>query len=55
MDLVSPYFVPGNAGTEALIGPARRGVRVRVLTSSLAGTGWAERALVNVVSWLPIE
>jgi len=37
-DLVSPYFVPGAGGTEALAAMARRGVRVRVLTNSLAGT-----------------
>ncbi|HSC63029.1 MAG TPA: phospholipase D-like domain-containing protein, partial [Caldimonas sp.] len=35
-ELVSPYFVPGDAGTEALVSLARRGVRVRVLTNSLA-------------------
>ena len=37
-DLVSPYFVPGPIGTEALSALARRGVRVRILTNSLAGT-----------------
>ena len=37
-DLVSPYFVPGERGTEVLAGLARRGVRVRVLTNSLAAT-----------------
>ena len=37
-DLVSPYFVPGDAGTAALLQAARRGVRVRVLTNSLAAT-----------------
>ena len=37
-DLVSPYFVPGEAGTAALVNAARRGVRVRVLTNSLAAT-----------------
>jgi phosphatidylserine/phosphatidylglycerophosphate/cardiolipin synthase-like enzyme len=36
LDLVSPYFVPGAAGTEALAGLARRGVKVRILTNSLA-------------------
>ena len=35
-DLVSPYFVPGDLGTEALSSLARHGVRVRVLTNSLA-------------------
>ena len=38
MDLVSPYFVPTKEGTEALIAVAARGVRVRVLTNSLAAT-----------------
>lgn len=37
-DLVSPYFVPGEKGTAALEALARRGVRVRVLTNSLAAT-----------------
>jgi putative cardiolipin synthase len=37
-DLVSPYFVPGDQGTEALEQMAKRGVRVRVLTNSLAAT-----------------
>ena len=37
-DLVSPYFVPGQQGTESLAAMSRRGVRVRVLTNSLAGT-----------------
>jgi putative cardiolipin synthase len=38
LDLVSPYFVPGEAGTEALATLAAGGVRVRVLTNSLAAT-----------------
>jgi putative cardiolipin synthase len=38
LDLISPYFVPGPAGTEALSALAKRGVRVRVLTNSLAAT-----------------
>jgi len=37
-DLVSPYFVPGEGGTEALEDLARRGVKVRVFTNSLAAT-----------------
>ena len=37
-DLVSPYFVPGKAGARALTDLARGGVRVRVLTNSLAAT-----------------
>jgi len=35
-DLVSPYFVPGKRGTAEFLRLARRGVRVRVLTNSLA-------------------
>jgi len=37
-DLVSPYFVPGDDGTAALEQLAGRGVKVRVLTNSLAAT-----------------
>jgi putative cardiolipin synthase len=37
-DLVSPYFVPGDEGTAALVAQAQRGVSVRVLTNSLAAT-----------------
>lgn len=33
--IVSPYFVPGDEGTEGLIALVRRGVKVRVLTNSL--------------------
>jgi putative cardiolipin synthase len=38
LDLISPYFVPAEAGTEALATLAREGVRVRVMTNSLAAT-----------------
>ncbi|MDM0110818.1 phospholipase D family protein [Variovorax sp. J22R133] len=38
LDLVSPYFVPGKNGTDSLVQLARRGVKVRVLTNSLAAT-----------------
>ena len=38
LDLMSPYFVPGDAGVQALIELARRGVAVRVITNSLAAT-----------------
>jgi len=38
VDLVSPYFVPTKEGTEALVALAQRGVKVRVLTNSLAAT-----------------
>ncbi|HKX57296.1 MAG TPA: phospholipase D family protein, partial [Xanthomonadales bacterium] len=36
--IVSPYFVPGKQGTAALVAAARRGIKVRVLTNSLAST-----------------
>ncbi len=38
LDLVSPYLVPGRAGTRALALLARRGVAVRILTNSLEAT-----------------
>jgi putative cardiolipin synthase len=38
LDLVSPYFVPTDAGTDYFVGLARRGVKVRILTNSLAAT-----------------
>jgi putative cardiolipin synthase len=37
-DLISPYLVPGEEGTRALVGLAERGVKVRILTNSLAAT-----------------
>jgi putative cardiolipin synthase len=50
LDLVSPYFVPGEEGTAALVAMARGGVKVRVLTNSLASaeanvvhSGYAKR------------
>jgi len=36
--IVSPYFVPGKAGAEALTRAVQRGARVRVFTNSLAST-----------------
>ncbi|HEU4671046.1 MAG TPA: phospholipase D family protein [Dyella sp.] len=36
--LISPYFIPGDDGTHFLTGIAGRGVRVQVLTNSLAST-----------------
>lgn len=36
--LVSPYFIPSERGIDVLGSLARRGVRVRVLTNSLAST-----------------
>jgi len=38
LDIISPYFVPGERGAEFLEGLAHSGVRVRVLTNSLAAT-----------------
>jgi len=38
LDLVSPYFVPGAEGTAALESLARTGVKVRILTNSLAAS-----------------
>src|SRR5262245_9577155 len=38
IDLVSPYFVPGDKGTKALAEFCARGVRLRVLTNSLSAT-----------------
>jgi putative cardiolipin synthase len=38
LDLVSPYFVPGDRGAEALVALAERGVKVRILTNSLSAT-----------------
>ena len=37
-DIVSPYFVPGDGGTAMLTDMARRGVKVRILTNSLAAS-----------------
>ncbi len=36
--IISPYFVPGQAGAESLVRDAQRGLRVAVLTNSLAAT-----------------
>jgi putative cardiolipin synthase len=36
--IVSPYFVPGKQGTAALVAAAQRGIKVRVVTNSLAST-----------------
>jgi len=38
LDIVSPYFVPGDDGTELLAAVAKRGVTVRILTNSLAAS-----------------
>ena len=36
--IFSPYFVPGKTGAEGLIRMSKRGVRIRILTNSLAST-----------------
>ena len=36
--IISPYFVPGKKGTDFLVGLQKRGVKVRILTNSLAST-----------------
>jgi len=38
LDIVSPYFVPGEEGTAALCENAKSGIKVRILTNSLAAT-----------------
>ena len=38
IDIISPYFVPGTRGTEALCKLPQRKVRLRILTNSLAAT-----------------
>lgn len=38
LDLVSPYFVPGKEGADALMAAVRDGAQVRVLTNSLDAT-----------------
>lgn len=52
IDLVSPYFVPSERGIAAMAGLHRAGVRLRVLTNSLAATdvpavhaGYADRRM----------
>ncbi|MGK5079018.1 phospholipase D family protein [Janthinobacterium sp. HLX7-2] len=38
VDLISPYFVPGKAGTKAFADLAHKGVGVRILTNALEAT-----------------
>jgi putative cardiolipin synthase len=38
LDIISPYFVPGKRGTEALSAMAEQGIALRILTNSLAAT-----------------
>jgi putative cardiolipin synthase len=42
--LISPYFIPSEDGIEILSALARRGVRVRILTNSLASTDYVPLA-----------
>jgi putative cardiolipin synthase len=37
-ELISPYFVPGDQGTEYLISLVKKGINVRVITNSLSST-----------------
>jgi putative cardiolipin synthase len=37
-DLISPYFVPGDEGTAILVAQASKGVKIRILTNSLASS-----------------
>jgi putative cardiolipin synthase len=38
LSLISPYFVPGKTGAQSMVDMAGRGVKVQVLTNSLAAT-----------------
>lgn len=38
VEIISPYFIPGQKGVQQLLGLTRGGVNVRVLTNSLAAT-----------------
>jgi putative cardiolipin synthase len=38
LEIISPYFIPGEAGTDQLVTMVRDGVEVAVLTNSLAAT-----------------
>ncbi len=38
LELISPYFVPTAAGTDAFVEMAERGIKIRVLTNSLEAT-----------------
>ncbi len=44
LHVISPYFVPGKKGTEGLIGRAKAGASVKILTNSLAGERRRQRA-----------
>jgi putative cardiolipin synthase len=38
LELISPYFVPGDEGTKYLTSLVKKGIKVRVITNSLAST-----------------
>jgi len=38
LELISPYFVPGDTGTKHLVALVEQGIKVRVITNSLAST-----------------
>jgi putative cardiolipin synthase len=38
LEIISPYFIPGETGTSELVAMAERGIRDAVLTNSLAAT-----------------
>ena len=38
VDLVAPYFVPGNEGVDAFVALAKRGVKIRILSNSFEAT-----------------
>lgn len=38
LELISPYFIPGDSGTKHLVDLVNKGIKVRVITNSLAST-----------------
>jgi len=51
--LISPYFIPSEQGLGVLGALARRGVRVRILTNSLASTDYVPLAHAGYARWRP--
>jgi len=51
--LISPYFIPSEQGMGVLGALARRGVRVRILTNSLASTDHIPLAHAGYARWRP--
>ena len=49
--LISPYFIPSEEGVAVLSTLARRGVRVRLLTNSLASTDYIPLAYAGYARW----